>query len=599
MYNPLEKTTSTASVSSRPGVRILRGFPLVALMLFITVMDAPSLGGEVGRGSAPYLPNDRVILLTAQLADQAHLSQDILFAMRAQAQAGLLIWPYDRDQARAIFWRAFQQLLPTASDFQPDSALERANMQRLRVEFLNQIAYLDSEMAETMVRAFALSRKPLIAERVGFAPFDSASSLIASRGPVDAESRELLVGVALRMAEADRARAAALGELSLEAGISPYFDRLLMLIRETEPALADRLFSKAVDYLERAKRVPPGDVHTLSFYLISSADISDKDCMTQAVIVRFLNLAFDVVMRNCSVSQAAARPEVTDQSFEIYSTGKYLMELLPRYLPHRAAQLQRRLSEMNDRESSGAMTGISAAQSVHPCAIEQAASNSADERDRDLLYARATFGWLARGELCEAQRTALNIANVEMRDRVLHPVARRLMSKARITHAMLVVELIQDRVAKTGLIIRLAQAAFSLRNTAHARTLLNLAEQEAGKIECPFARAQSLLAIVAGFSAFEPDRAFAVMQRAVKSINEIPAREPQALNPEQTASRVANAQTEELFHLGFANSLTALARLDFDRALLLSQQLTDKEISLIAQLAVCHGGLRPAGPKQR
>jgi hypothetical protein len=199
----------------------------------------------------------------------------------------------------------------------------------------------------------------------------------------------------------------------------------------------------------------------------------------------------------------------------------------------------------------------------------------------------------------EAQRAASNISNADMRDRALLPVARLLTSKARIKDAMLIVPLIQDRVSKTDLIVRLAQVAFTLNNTACARTLLGLAELEATKIERPFARAQSLLAIVAGFSPFDPARAFGVMQEAVKTINVIPEREPQAQGPEQTARTVSNAETEDLFHLSFANSLAAIARLDFDRALLLAEQLTDKEISLIAQLAVCRGGLRPGGSKQR
>jgi len=229
----------------------------------------------------------------------------------------------------------------------------------------------------------------------------------------------------------------------------------------------------------------------LSFFLISSSSASDKDRRTQDVIIRFLNLAFDLVMRDCQASQATDACNATDQSSEISCTGKYLLELLPRYLPARAAQLQRRLSDLNDREPSGGVTSISAAQSIQPSAIEQAARDSADAGERDLLYARAAFGWLARADMREAQRAASNIANAEMRDRVLVPVARRLISKTCIKDALLIAALIQDRVARTDLIVALAQAAFSLRNTACARTLLDVAELEATKTERPFARADS------------------------------------------------------------------------------------------------------------
>jgi hypothetical protein len=384
--------------------------------------------------------------------------------------------------------------------------------------------------------------------------------------------------VALRVAEANGERAMRLGQLSLEAGISPDFNRLLMLIEETNSALAYRLFSKAVDYLKRVKHVLPDDVRTLSFFLISSVGASGKDRRARNVIIRFLNLAFDVVMRDCPVDQTASLNAI-DQSFATYCAGKYLMELLPRYMPDRAAQLQRRLSELGDREPSSTVTSSSAAQLIHPVAIEQVA------RDSDLLYARAVFAWLARKDMREAQRAALNISNPEMRDRALLPVARQLMSKARIKDALLIAPLIQSRIARTDLIVRLAEAVIALGNTTCAKTLLDLAELEAAKIEKPFARAQSLLAIAADFSPFNSARAFIVMQEAVKVINE--------------TFIDANAQAKWLLHLSFTNSLTALARQDFDRALLLAQQLTDKETSLMAQLAACRGGLRPKGFEQR
>jgi hypothetical protein len=597
--NTSRETLNGASVSGHLSARIPRSILIIALTLFMSVMDAPALSGQAGRAAAPHRQNDRVISLIVNLANQAHLSRDIQFAVRAQAQAGLLIWPYDRDQARAIFSRAFHQLVPSPSDPRPASELERNRGQQLRVELLNRIANCDPVMAETLARSFARSRKPVIDARATLAAFDGAHTFAAAHGPADAEGRELLVGVALRVAESDSARATELGQLSLEAGISPYFGRLLTLIGETDPALADRLFSGAVDYLERAEPVSPGDLHVLSFYLISSVGRSAKDHRTRAVIVRFLNLAFDFVMRNCPAGQAAAPQNVTDESYDIYCTGKYLMELLPRYLPARAAQLQGRLSEPEARAQGDDSPGITATQPAPPSAIEQAARDSVDAHARDLLYARAAFGWLARGDMREAQVAASNISSAEMRDRTLLTIARRLMSKARIKDALLIVSLIQDRVAKTDMTVGLAQAMFSLRNTVCARTLLDLAEVEAAKIERPFARAQLLLAIAAGYSPFDAARAFGVMQEAVKAINAIPARAPDAVNLKHPISDGANTQAEDLFNLGLVNSLPALARVDFERALLLSQQLNDNDISLIAQLAVCQGGLRPGGFKQR
>ena len=590
MYGLLAEIISARPVFSRLSARASRSLRMMTLaFIFMAVVSAPAPSASSGRAAARNRHDDRVISLIIEVANQAQYSSDISFAVRVQAQAGLLLWPYDRDQARAILRRAFQPLLRSPIDFQPVSALEAAKRQQLRVEVLNQIAGCDPEMAEALARSFALP-PPAVIEPVSFTASEGVSPLVATQGRLETESRELLVSVALRLAEVHKHRAAALAQLSLGAGISPYFDRLLLRIGKSDQTLADRLFCSAVDYLERSRRVSLDDVHTLSFYLVSAGGAADRDRPTQAAIIRFLDLACEVVMRSDSISQAeTAGRGASDQAFQFSSTAKYLAELLPRYLSARPARLQTRLAGLAARQAAGPASDVRPAPPVHPHAIEQAARDSAAGRGRDELYARAAFAWLARAEFREAQRVAANIADPEARDRVLLAVARRLVSKAYIKDALLIVPLVQDQAAKTDLLVRLAQAALTLQKAQCAKTLLDLAGLEAAKIEWPFARAQSLLSIVAGLSASDPARAFVVMQEAVDSLNEVSARELQAPDPAPSEPEPAGAQTDDLFQ-SFASSLTTLARLDFDRALSLAQQLTDKEASLIAQLAACRGG---------
>jgi hypothetical protein len=594
----VSKAVASAGLISGARNSHLVNYMLMALLFFWPQVDAPALGGQAGRGNAPSPGKDQVILLVVQLANQAQLSQDLPFAVRAQAQAGLLIWRFDHDEGRAILLRAFQPLIPSSSDPQPAPALEREK-QELRVELLNQVASCDPEMAERLARSLPLSRALIVDDRPGTAASEGALPSNTAHGSIDAESRELLVDVALRVAEVDSARAMRLGQLSLEGGVSPYFDRLLRLIAETDPPHADRLFSSAVDYLDRAGQVSLADLHPLGFYLIQSDGRWDQDPATRAVVVRFLNMAFDSLTQSHSAGQAVAQRNGTDQSFETYCTGKYLMELLPRYMPDRAAQLQRRLSELEDRQPPGDAAKISTTQSIHPLVTEQAPRDSLDVRERDLRFARAAFGWLARGDMGEAQGAALNISNAEMRDRTLLQIARELTSKARFKDAEQIVPFVSDGVARTDLMVRLAHAAFLLGHTASSETLLDLAELEASRIVRPYRRAESLLVIAADFSPLLLARAFAVMQEAVNAINEVPGRQAGSPDAEKAVSAGANTKAEELFHLDFVNSLTALGRLDFERALALSRQLTDKEISLTAQLAVCRGGLGADSSHQR
>ena len=102
--------------------------------------------------------------------------------------------------------------------------------------------------------------------------------------------------------------------------------------------------------------------------------------------------------------------------------------------------------------------------------------------------------------------------------------------------------------------------------------------------------------IVSSFSAFDSIRGFEVMQTAVKAINEISI---QQAEDKQSPKPAEKFKLDELYDANFESTLAVLARTDFERALLLAQQLDAKETSLAAQLAVCHGGLANKSRKEQ
>ena len=81
------------------------------------------------------------------------------------------------------------------------------------------------------------------------------------------------------------------------------------------------------------------------------------------------------------------------------------------------------------------------------------------------------------------------------------------------------------------------------------------------------------------------------METAVKAINDVLAQseasEPARSNP----GAAGEFETGELYGSGFEAAFAALGRADFGRAWSLAQQLTARDISVLAQLAVCRGGL--------
>lgn len=566
-----------------------------ALGIAVTLFGAVSSRAQGAKPAELAQRDGRVVLLLAQLADQARLSDDLSFVVEAQCQAATLLWPYDREKARSIFRRAFSSLAP-ASSLRPDrdpeaesssaaasAEMSAAERRRLRAELLNRIAARDAELAEELARLLVYTT-----DQTGV---DSASR-------DDVERRELLLSVAQQVVEREPHRAMTLGQLSLSLGTSPELARLLTLMRAVDPQLADLLFSAALARLEKRQAIELVELHTLGSYLVTLMNSAGRVNAPAPLIVKVLNLAYNRIMyRAVGPREAPASSEKgLDESASVYFIGRQLTDLFARFLPERLPQLQRRVSELSGIGSFDTEVDLSFAQPSLPSDTAREARLATDDRERDALYARAALGWLARGEVLDAQSAASKISDPATRDRVLAQIARRQTSEGRIDDAVAVAHRIEDDTARVGVLVKLAHAALASEDRARAAELLNEAEKEALRAAPHLARARALLTIAASFSTFDVLRSFEVMQAVVKAVNGIsPAREA---SQENVASR-ATPRLGELYHLDFESTLSALARADFDRALILAQQLTIKEASLIAQLAVCRGAISGAPPDAR
>lgn len=564
----------------------------LALMLAgaITVC-AQTLQGSQKAHAVENSQNTRIKWLLAQLAENARQSADAAFRARAQWQAANLLWPYDRERARAIFRRVFESLnAPAPGDrerAEQADALSAAERHRLRYELLNQVAGRDSELAEEFARALADTAT------ANANSSQEAESMAAYGGDTGdgRERRELLVSVALQVVERNPYRAMALGQLSLGSGddgdlahspVSPNFARLLVLMRAADPVLADLLFSSAVARLEHISTVDLADIRTLGSYLVSSG----TSTLSKSEIVRFLTLASDQISRHVEAAQGSFRDAETDRddSTSIYFIQRQLSDLFARYLPGRLASLKIKTAPVSD---PGVAIVPGSAESMSPSDIARAARESTDARARDSLNARAALAFLGKEDVNEARALASKISSDEMRDRVLVQIARRQMQAGALEEAVQVARSVCDLTTQAGVMVRLAGAALVAKDQTRAAELLNEAESVVSKSAASPARAQSLLSIAASFSSFDTLRAFEVTQSAIKAINAL-LDNPERPGRESSASHIS---IDDLSNLSFKDTLAALARTDFDRALLLAQQLSTREATVLAQLAVCRGGL--------
>jgi hypothetical protein len=608
-----------------------------ARLISIILVNAITVNAQVGKEGdlAPLavIPqqNDRIIPLLAPLADKASLSGDVTFAVRAQARAATLLWPYDRERARDIYRRALQSLGVGHGSTCDDSATPKAvsgrrasrlalaaiAMQSLRVELLHEIAGRDpglaEDLAEDVARAFTapapesncedLYGRPSCLGTGVAAPWRADRSTPAHTNS-DVERRDLLASVAIQIVERDPVRATALGRLSLAGGVSPHFSRLLLSLRAANAGRADVLFAYAVGCLERSRDVDLNGVHTLGAFLVSATEPMAEKPVESGVVVRFLNCALSQLSRRGQMAAGRRGDVHADQGIDaedeavVYFIGRQLGDLFARYMPERLGQFQSKIAESTADDSSDRAVAPAQVYDSNPNEIEREACAASTAADRDLLYARATFAWLVRGEMGRAQTSAVKITATATRDRVLAEVARRYNSAGRLDGAVAVARRIEDAAARASLMTSLAGTALASKNEALAAGLLDAAASCALPARPSIACALALSAIAGSFARLDARRGFEVMQTAVEAINEAMAQSDASGPGRSNSDAAGNCEPGALYGSSFEATFAALGRASFQRALSLAQQLAPRDISVLAQLAVCRGGLATCGTRR-
>jgi hypothetical protein len=606
-------TQSRAAVIGTTG----RRFAALVFIILSTFVVARAQSSTIPtvrpvNASAPQ-PDARITPLLIELADQARASDDPAFAVRAQAEAASLLWPRDPERARDIYRRAFALLLPNAAPKTSErnesarqssrSQMTADDKQHLRAELLNQIVSRDPELADDLARTLAdavIAIKDNCANgsltgncnEARRAAALSSASLTAPITQSDIEQRELLISVALQVVEREPQRAMSLGQLSLASGISENFFRLLMLMRAVDPALADLLFSSALARLEQTPSAQLAEIHALGAYLVAVAHSPARQIVSKAEVAKFINFALYQISQR---TNAIALPQALqpDQAALVYFLKRQLADLTAQYVPERRSDVIGRLRAIRDDGSHEPAFDVTAT----PTRAD--ARDAADEIERDRLYARAALAALSRAAPIEAQSIATKIADVETRDRVLAQVAQHYIWDKHFEEAATVARCINDEAARIESLVTASNAALAAKDRQSASELLNEAAYYTAR-ESAAARARALFKIAASFSAFDPQRGFEVAQSAVKAANEIlTTAETRATDESSSAAKNKAQQPDDAFAADSERTLAQLARIDFIRALWLAQQFSRKETAVVAQLAVCRGGLESDSLKEQ
>lgn len=275
----------------------------------------------------------------------------------------------------------------------------------------------------------------------------------------------------------------------------------------------------------------------------------------------------------------------------IYFIGRQLAGLFARYLPERLGQFKRKIAALNATNANGRAIVPTLIYASNPNEIVREARTASTAAYRDLLYARSAFAWLARGELSRAQAAAAEVAAATMRDRVMIQVARRYNSAGQLDGAVAMARHIEDAAARASVLMIFAGVALASKDEVRATNLLDEAAGCVLTAPPSMARALALIGIARSFTAIDAKRGFKVMQSAVEAINQLLSQRAASESTRLYPGAAGEFETGDLYGSSFEFTFAELGRADFERAWFLAQQLAARDISVLAQLSVCRGGL--------
>jgi hypothetical protein len=504
--------------------------------------------------AAPPPSAARIVEVLRAVADEAPKWKDAAAAAGVQAQVADAIWETDATAARALLaraWDAARRVVPAAP----------AEPSRFRNS-------TPTTEAQREVIIVARKRAPELAERwlaQMSEDADAARDDSTPRGAFD--DRTPRSSVLLEMAAAavadDPQAAVDLAAASLQDGVSFSFQDVLVRLQEKEPALAQALFTRALQRLRAAGFADPNELLILSAFLYTpgqtrAANTSENRNSFQlamnpnapkltplgvsnpALAREFLQIAASLLV-NAPLPTATANPAETARA-EI-SVIDALLFYVSRSLPDAVSSLEAKVAQIAQdakftprppgerRELPPRGSGESNADyakrvgAAHLDELEESARKETDPLRRDVRFAEAALAPEA-DDYERAFRLASSISDAELRANVTNWMAyRAALHFAREGDAERAYELNRrntDAAQRAAVLVAGSQGLLKAKNAARAREWLEEARALVRKAEPDAYWTRIAFGVAAAYAKFDEAMGLESLADAVKLLNRSP-----------------------------------------------------------------------------
>jgi hypothetical protein len=596
----------------------------ILLLLLSLFASSTASAKQVQQGTEPADPvREQAKNLVYSAAMSAKDLNSPLAQVRVLAEAGDLMWEFDKDMARDLFRQSGERALAIN-----DEVDEKAKREAV-MDLATRLKRRDQKLFDWFISKLEQQAKDK-------KKADAANERRDITGASSVRGRVLL-DLARQKLESKKFDEAAqlLGE-SFVDGVMQEHGFYLRILASLDSGLALKAFQSGLEALQSLPTHELADVLTMASFLFDMQGTSvggrtithyAKPSLVKPppdLIHRFLILAREAINENAALVQgqqlASLREDTatTRRPQVIYLAVEQLLPFFEAYWPEAVPELlqvrgmmltELRAQNIAPKEvpdfSSPSWRGATDDPSNDEIEKElERAKKAPTEYERDDLYFSATIHALWRQKLSQAQVAARAISDPfrGQRARSLVRLAqlREAWKNKDIASANRIIESIEDPSLKVQALVWLAERFKEKDYISNVVELLSYATSTAAKVEDSLARSQSFLAISKSALKTDPILAFESMQAAIKSlakVKTISIKDVHSTGGEFGMPRVtklgpsgiikeAEAQAIDFDLFG---TLTELAAKDFYRTLGLVDTIESLEIKLYGRLAIARG----------
>jgi hypothetical protein len=528
--------------------------------------------------------------------------------VRLQVAAADLLWARDEKRARELFNAALSSVASTVGEIAPDDPRREQLVQEslnLRREIAQTIAQRDPQLALDFVRG---TRAPAVTgspERNYYQPDQELA---------------LETGLAEQVSARDPKQALRIAEEVLSRGLSSQLANVLERVRATDPEAASKLAADIVRKIRATNLTSNYEAMNLASYLLQvsrpSAEFVQARGGFAAVDSRRAALLDDQTRRDLLSSMVNAAlsasndPRARGAEQRLAGSLQQFMPEIERLNPAQAQALRRGSAAQPSRVMPEAQARqqrelVNLVQTGTVDAMLDAATKATAPETRQQLYQAAVWKAFNEGSPERARQiVSERFENAQQRAQFLHDLDQQAFWRAAnagdIEQARSLVSRFAKGDERTQLLGQLARLVAAKGDKEGATRLLEEVWNQIGGRAKNQQQFGAQLEMAGVYAQIAPDRAFEIVEAAISQLNEMVAAAEvvdgfgqEAFDQDELKAQGGWVWAQLVRQCG--DTLGALARTDFERAVSAADRLQRPETRLVARLAVARGVLAQNG----